>query len=132
MAFETPDDVTAVTWVDHDEAGRPVRFATAEYGYNKPRIAFEIASCEWEGDRCVRVRRRVNDYGERWREEVDEAEYDERGLVRVRGDFTWRREYDGVEDDPLAAGRGAGGLGRGGRRRGRPCRRARRAWTTRP
>ena len=84
VAFDTHDDVTEVTWVDHDEAGRPARFATAEYGYNKPRIAFEVATCEWEGDRCVRVRRQVNDFGDGWREEVDEAEYDERGLVSVR------------------------------------------------
>lgn len=32
------EKVSGVTWVDHDEEGRPVRFSTAGYGYNKVKL----------------------------------------------------------------------------------------------
>jgi hypothetical protein len=104
VGFLTHANISHVTWIDHDEAGRPVRFATVGVPYNDLGQGGEIASCEWEGDRCLRVRRHVSDDGRRWREQVDEAEYDEQGLVRVRRDsiVTWQRKFDGFEADPLA------------------------------
>lgn len=97
------DDVQRVTWVDHDEAGRPVRFDTAVMHHNARGVSTETAECEWDGDRCVRVRWRESDDGEHWWDHLDEGEYDERGLRRVRRDevVVWDRAVDGIEEDPL-------------------------------
>jgi uncharacterized protein DUF1963 len=104
VGFLTHDDVSHVTWVDHDERGRAVRFATAGVHYNALGKGAAIATCEWEDDRCVRVRSQTSEDGRRWREAVDEAEYDQRGLARIHGDgrVVWDRELHGFEDDPLA------------------------------
>jgi hypothetical protein len=103
VGFER-DKVDRVTWVEHDEAGRPVRFSTAGYGYNKVELWVETVTCEWEGDRCVRALRRVNDHGEAWRDELVEAEYDDHGLVRVleNARAAWRRELHAYEEEPPA------------------------------
>ena len=98
------DDVEQVTWVDHDETGRPVRFSTLTMHHDRRGTTTEIATAEWEGDRCVRVRRQESDDGTHWRDDEYEADYDERGLVQVRrrGSVYWDREIDGYEEHPLA------------------------------
>ncbi|HEX5782369.1 MAG TPA: DUF1963 domain-containing protein [Solirubrobacteraceae bacterium] len=98
------DEVERVTWVHHNEAGRPVRFESATIHDNRRGVSIGIRECDWEGDRCVRVRRRESDGEYSW-EEVDDGEYDERGLVLVRrnGILVWNRASDGIEENPLPA-----------------------------
>jgi hypothetical protein len=87
IGFLTHSSVSHVTRVEHDAAGRPIRFATAGVPYNALGKGAELAECVWEGDRCVRVERRVAGDRGRIHEETRTGEYDEAGLVRVvRGD----------------------------------------------
>lgn len=42
------DRLARVTWVDHDESGRPVRFEAATLHSNERGVSTEIAECEWQ------------------------------------------------------------------------------------
>jgi hypothetical protein len=96
VGFLTHDDISHVTWVDHDAEGHPVRFLTAgnERSLDTAYIATD-ARCEWEDGRCVRVH-----HGEL----TVSGEYDEDGLRRIHGSegqVVWDRSRDAWEPDPL-------------------------------
>jgi hypothetical protein len=123
--FLTSDSVSHVTWIDFDERGRPLGSSTAGVPYNDLGRGAERAWCDWDGDRCVRVRSvTASERGDRWTSHVRAGEYDDAGLVRVRAAGTtepaapgdavaalstlvpdrvvWDRVIDGPEPDPLA------------------------------
>lgn len=120
----THADLSHVAWIDHDANGRPVAFATVGVPTDYPGTGAELAWCDWEGDRCTRVRV-LTSYGTgTWASELLIAEYDGAGLVRVRAGHAepsddpeaalaalegaaprvtiWERALHGAEEDPMA------------------------------
>lgn len=119
IGFLTHTSVSHVTWIDHDDQGRPVRFATAGTPANDFDRERKLAWCDWDGDRCVRVDERLAGSGDRWLPIARSGEYDAEGLLRVRSvvgdpedapaavaslvpaDVGWRRDRDAYDPDPL-------------------------------
>jgi hypothetical protein len=121
--FLTHRSVSHVTWIDHDDAWRPVTFATVGVPYNDSGKGAELAWCEWDDDRCTRVRR-LSTEGRGWHASVRVGEYDAAGLAAVRFGSadraaewdvahatldalvadgpSWQRRRDGWAPDPLA------------------------------
>ncbi len=123
IGFLTHSSVSHVTWIDHDAEGRPVAFATAGVDYNALGKGASLVRCDWEGDRCVRVRELATEGRDLWTATALFGEYDADGLVRVRravapkpvagaaaraqadelrpDQVWWRRERDGHDPEPL-------------------------------
>ncbi len=104
--------VSHVTWVDCDDRGRPLRFAIRGVEYNDLGKGRAVHECEWEGDRCVRVRSRWSEDDRRFTEETRTGEYDEEGLLRVHREphgpvpdyyerVPWDRRRDGWLEAPM-------------------------------
>ncbi len=72
-------------------------FATAGVVRHRLGNGAELSLCEWDGDRCVRVRTFRDANRNRWNGEQRVAEYDERGLLVIRAGLV----FD--EDDASAA-----------------------------
>lgn len=104
VGFLTARSVSHVTWIELDEAGRPLSAATVGDPHNDVGKGAEVARCDWDGDRCVRVRIEHAPDGEATFTSELVAEYDDDGLVRVRsgdGPVVWGRDRDAPEPDPL-------------------------------
>lgn len=87
--FQTADGVAEVWWIDHDDAGRPVRFAKRQ---DFDRIL--VAECTWEGDRCVGVESRSTENGRTFITEMRFGEYDDEGLLRVHREMDTTGWYE--------------------------------------